>query len=213
VNSPAYRETFLAHARLLIDGGVEAIQMDDPGINVAAVAWGGCHCEHCRVFLNPEDCADLYGFVRANASRLDGYEDAAVAGCGLEEDRYPDGAPARTAEADVFVAVRARPGEPDAPIVIQLVDWRETPGPFRLALRTAAFFGARPVQAALQIPPAYDREAHAQAAAGGDYSALTKPMAVSTTVNGSFTELAIPALNPWAIVVVQPRESSSGELR
>jgi len=48
VNSPHYRETYLEAGKTLIDGGVDAIQMDDPGINYTAVRWGACHCEHCK---------------------------------------------------------------------------------------------------------------------------------------------------------------------
>lgn len=337
VNSPAYRESFLTHAKLLIDGGVDAIQMDDPDINVAAVGWGGCFCEHCRqkaqeqgrnlnqradmlalqtesvkefyafvrkeidqyakrrvpwssnnydgrtgfpydlfdfgiaelphqsatpdkiygkyatgarngwqqiftfvsdniplsrrviamayacgghiivpydvyfgnkprLFFNPEDCADLYGFVRANAALLDGYEDATVVGIGLKDTRWPEGVPVRMGEQDVFVAVRACPGKPDSPVVIHLVDWRDAPEPFVLSLRTEAFFGDRLIRAALHVPPAYDRTAHAEAAERGDHSALTKAFDAKTTVNGCLTELSVPALSPWAIVVLQPKE-------
>ena len=39
VNSPQYRESFLAHAKLLIDGGADAIHMDDPVINLGAVSY------------------------------------------------------------------------------------------------------------------------------------------------------------------------------
>jgi hypothetical protein len=337
VNSPAYREILFRHAKLLIDGGVDAIQMDDPDINVAAVRWGGCFCEHCRqkaqeqgrnlnqpadmlalqtesveafypvirkdidqyakrrvpwssnnydgktgfpydlfdfgiaelphesatpekiytkfataarngwqqiftlksdnvpltrrviatayacgghlivpydvyfgnkprIFFKPEDCADLYGFVRANAAGLDGYEDAAVVGSGLKDTRWLEGVPARVDEQDVFVAVRACPGKPDAPVVIHLVDWRDAPKPFVLSLRTEAFFSGRPIGASLLIPSAYDREAHAEAAERGNHSALTKACDAKTTVNGSLAKLSVPALNPWAIVVLQPKK-------
>jgi len=47
-NSPDYRRTFIEHARRCIDAGTDGFQVDDPGLNVAAIAWGGCYCEHCR---------------------------------------------------------------------------------------------------------------------------------------------------------------------
>lgn len=338
VNSPDYRETFLAHAKLLIDGGANAIQMDDPDSNVAAVAWGGCYCRHCldkakkqgrrldqradmlalqtdsvkdfyafmrreidqyanrrvpwssnnydgrtgfpydlfdfgiaelppqsatpdrmyskfaaaarsgrqqiftlksdsvpvtrqviatayscgghlivpydvyfdnkpRIFFNPKDCADLYGFIRANTARLDGYEDAAVAGFGLKDSRWPSGVPAWTDEQMIFVSVRARPDERDSPVVIiHLVDWRDTPRPFVLKMRTGAFFGDRPIVPVIHIPPAYNDEAHAEASERNDYIALTKAVEVKTTVNQSVTEISVPALCPWGMVVLQPKE-------
>ena len=44
-----------------------------------------CSCLPADVATSgkPEEYADLYGFVRANAEYLDGYEEAAVAGPGL----------------------------------------------------------------------------------------------------------------------------------
>jgi hypothetical protein len=51
VNSDAFRAVYLHHAKVAIAGGTDLLQQDDPGFNVAAVAWGGCHCPHCRAGL------------------------------------------------------------------------------------------------------------------------------------------------------------------
>jgi hypothetical protein len=48
VNSPAFQDAYRRQARIMIDAGVDSIQMDDPGCNYAAVAWGACWCAHCR---------------------------------------------------------------------------------------------------------------------------------------------------------------------
>jgi hypothetical protein len=47
-NSPEYRATFLAHARLLIDGGADVLHMDDPAMNTQLLKEGACYCPACR---------------------------------------------------------------------------------------------------------------------------------------------------------------------
>lgn len=47
VNSPDWRAFYIAYAKKCLDIGAECLQMDDPPCNFAAVAWGGCFCEHC----------------------------------------------------------------------------------------------------------------------------------------------------------------------
>jgi hypothetical protein len=48
VNSPEYRQTFLDHAMLYINAGVNLLQVDDPVFNDQAAAWGGCYCPYCK---------------------------------------------------------------------------------------------------------------------------------------------------------------------
>ncbi|WP_215241509.1 hypothetical protein [Dyadobacter helix] len=48
VNSDDYRATYLAHTKRLIDAGADFIQVDDPRMNMAAMAWGGCYCSFCK---------------------------------------------------------------------------------------------------------------------------------------------------------------------
>jgi len=47
VNSPDWRASYLATAKKCLDIGADCLQMDDPPCNLAAVAWGGCLCDHC----------------------------------------------------------------------------------------------------------------------------------------------------------------------
>ncbi len=335
VNSPEYRRTYLAHARLLIDGGADSIHMDDPGLNATAVKWGGCHCEYCqeraqdqgvslaqgmkafqeasvrefyayvreeidryagrhvtfssnnydggngfpynlfdygiaelpersgsaevlhrkfseasgegraqiftfvsvdvpltrrviatayacgghvlvpydvyhenhaRIFANPENYADLYGFARANAVHLDGYEDAAVAGEGLKEGRYGKVLPLSLAAKGVYAFVRARPGEPKAPVVIHVVDWRVAPEPFVLKLRTACFFGDQAITGELLIPPPYDKEIHAKAEENDSFALLCEKQEVQVEAEGDYTLITVPSLGPWGMVVLAPEQ-------
>lgn len=333
VNSPDYRETFLTHARLLIDGGADAIQMDDPVLNAGAVQWGGCHCPCCRkkaakegvdlnlhmkdfqtrsvqefydavrpeidryagrrmpwssnnysgwtgfpydlfdfgiaelpenggtpenlhrqfteaarrgrqqiftfvgtevlltrrviatayasgghiivpydvyngshprIFGKPEEYADLYGFVRGSARFLDGYEDAATFGPGLQDVRYGTLPPVRAEVENVCAFVRARPGEPNAPVVVHLVDWREQPQAFSLILNKSAFSRGALLNAKLIVPPTYDRHAHDQAEETGNYAPLASAQPVRADANGDELTIRIPPLNPAGLLVLVP---------
>lgn len=331
VNSPDYRKTYIAHARILIDGGVDAIQMDDPDINAGAVKWGGCYCDHCRrkaeeqgwtlpqdmqsfqtasvtefyafvrteidgyanrripwssnnydgrggfpydlfdygtaelpdrsaqpdelyrrfaaathsgrqqiyafvsadvpltrrviatayacggnimvpydvyngddprIFGKPVEYADLYGFVRAMTSFLDGFEDAAAFGHGIEETRYGSVLPIRVDAEDVYAFVRAQPGKNGGSAVIHLVDWRETPQPFVLALRNDSFIPDQERAVSLYVPSRFDPAAHAKASQTGDYSALMERQAVKTALKAEHTEISVPPLAPWGIILI-----------
>jgi len=46
-NSPEYRDGFVQYAVQAIEAGATALQMDDPRMNMASVAWGACFCPHC----------------------------------------------------------------------------------------------------------------------------------------------------------------------
>ncbi len=160
-----------------------------------------------RYFGTPEQYADLYGFIRATAEYLHGYEDAATVGRGIEDDRWETPpAAVHGGSGEVWAFVRARPGEVAAPVVIHLVDWAAEPKPFTLVLRTASFFGRTPLDAKLLVLPEYDRDSHRQAEECGDCSSLSKTVEVDDRVRGEWTTVQIPALNPWGIVAVLPGE-------
>ncbi len=131
-----------------------------------------------RYFGRPEEYADLYGFVRANARYLDGYEDAAAIGPGIVDERSGARPPViiEDGSGGVYAFVRARPGDAEAPVVIHLVDWgrrksekrnerwmRGEPKSFALKLRTASFFEGAALSVELLIPPNYDKATHEKA--------------------------------------------------
>ena len=336
-NSPEYRQTFLAHAKILIDGGIDAIQMDDPVINYGAVRWGGCYCVYClkkaeaqgkslpadmqafqadsvrefyaavrkeldayakrripwssnnydgnmgfpydlfdygtaelppgsakpdqlyrklwaaaqsgrqqvytfvstdvamtrrviatayacgghiivpydvyngskpRIFGKPKEYADLYGFVRAMASSLDGFEDAAAFGKGIEEARYAARPPVQVDVPDVYAMVRAQPGKAAGAVAIHLVDWRKAPQGFLLTLNNGRFFAGRDFEVKLFVPPPYERAIHAKAAEQGNYTSLATQQKAKTTTNGDLTQITVPALSPWGIVILESKLGS-----
>lgn len=97
------------------------------------------HENHPRIFGKPEDYADLYGFARAMAGYLDGYEDAAVAGQGFADERFAELPSVEIAADSVYAFVRARPHDASAPVVIHMVDWRSRPEPTTIMLLPVRF--------------------------------------------------------------------------
>lgn len=156
-----------------------------------------------RIFIAPEKFADLTGFVRANADILDGYEEAAVGGFDLSEAR-PGKDPLVRLEGGsgkLSAFLRAKPGDFDAPVVIHLVE-KASGAATTLRLPTGRFFGKRTLKVALREPLAYDAERHAQAENSKDYRSLMRETTLDTKVEGAWTVVSVPPLNPWGIVVV-----------
>jgi len=183
-----------------------------------------------RYFGTPQQYADLFGFIRAAARYLDGYEQAAAVGKEIRPEKgdksnlceAPSGplrgkldlspfsgrgaiAAIEGGSGEVLAVVRAKPGEPEAPVVVHLVDWGAEPKPLTLKLRSAGLFGARSVVAELFMPAPYEKRAHETAAQTRDYAALARSVKLPVAVEGDWTVAKIPALGPWGIVVVRPR--------
>ncbi len=336
VNSPQYRRTFLEHAKRMVDYGVDYIHMDDPGVNHAAVEWGGCYCRYCReeaerlqmdletemlafqkgsverfygdirrelntwagrrisfscnnfegkwhwpytlfdfgmaecdhpspryfvhvmrnlqehgraqiftyrseevkrtrqvialsyacgmhllvpydvylrstatgaerYFGRPENYADLYGFIRAVSTYLDGYEDAAIAGSGLSEDRY-DQNPVDILQSRAYYAfTRVRPNEQESAAVIHIVHWGDKTENVTIKLWKDYFYGEQPVRARLLLPRAYDRKLHESAEAQKDYSALVRRLDIKGYDHRDCIEYTLPAIDAWALLIVEPK--------
>ncbi len=157
-----------------------------------------------RHYGKPEEYADLYGFVRAIAKYLEGYEEAAVAGPGLYEDRYGDAPPLRIeAGHDVYAVVRAIPDQPDAPVVVHLVDHSDEPESFTVILDPTRLFGNRPMKLRLLTPSDYEKGAHEAAEASQDFSSLSQCLDLP---GGCLTMVRIPVLEPWGTLVLEPDE-------
>jgi hypothetical protein len=180
-----------------------------------------------RHFGRPADYADLYGFIRANAAYLDGFERAAYAGAWLADGTAGNVLLIEGGSGGVYAVARTRPGDADAPIVIHLVDWggeeefiegrfrdqtgfnqvaykRGAKAPFVLCVRMANCYGDRPFGATLLTPPPYDADAHWSAEESGDYSALSVGRPLAFSVQGEYAQFEVPVLNPYALLVLQP---------
>jgi hypothetical protein len=72
-NAPAYRAAWVAHARAALEAGASHLTMDDPRMNEAAAAWGGCWCPHCRARAEREGVdlsRDMRAFARRSVTRF-----------------------------------------------------------------------------------------------------------------------------------------------
>jgi hypothetical protein len=158
-----------------------------------------------RYFGTPEQYADLFGFIRASAGYLEGYEDAAAIGPGILETRWGLRLPLEIAGSpELYALVRAKPGEPDAPVVIHLIDWRSKPQAAVLKLRPDAFFPGRKLAVSLLVPTSFGAEAHQQAERTKDYAALATRVPLRAIPGETFTEVQVPAVTPWGMLLVQP---------
>ena len=156
-----------------------------------------------RYFGRPEDYADLYGFARANAAYLDGYEDAACLIPQQADDRYEQAPLAvRGGAPNLNLFVRAVPGDAAAPVVIHCVNTEQAPQPFRLGIHPARFFGDRPVTVDLLVPASYERAAHERAEQTQDFAQLSVRKRLAA---GYVTEVDVPAISPWGLIVVAPQ--------
>lgn len=157
-----------------------------------------------RFFGDPKDFADLFAMVHATGDLLDGYEDVAATGMNLHDPRWHAAdipVSLFPAAAPVTAFVRAKPKSPDAALVIHLLDWSGRAQPFRLALRPERMFGGRPFRAVLVTPVPYQQQAHDAAFHSKNYEPLVHRTVLA---EGRVASLALPALRPWGMVVLEP---------
>jgi hypothetical protein len=148
-----------------------------------------------RKFDDPALYADVYGFVhRGGKTCLAGYEEAFALGNGILHPltRHGD-APIRLEDpADsVYAFVRARPGQPDAPVVIHLVNWSKTARPpLAITLDPVRFFPGRGLKLSLLRP-------------GRDPEILS---------DGWQARVELPSPAPWAMLVVEPASPDATDI-
>lgn len=161
-----------------------------------------------RYFGKPADYADLFALVRASASLLDGYEEAAVIGGALDDQRWTTAtAPLHVFGRRVHAFTRALPGQPEAPVVAHLVDWSASPQPCTVSLNPDALFAGRPLRVSLIAPRPYDAAAHARAFETKDYAPLVQETVLA---EGKVTTVEVPALQPWGLLVLRPLPAKAG---
>jgi len=157
-----------------------------------------------RIFIAPQNLGDLTGFVRANGDVLDGYEEAAVGGYDLHDARYGADTPViiEGGSGKLSAFVRARPGDAKAPVAIHLVEKKKGDAT-TLRMPTARFFGRHKFKVTLREPLPYDAALHAKAENDKNYRSLMRETTLTTTTEGAWTLISVPALNPWGILVVK----------
>jgi hypothetical protein len=154
-----------------------------------------------RYYGTVEEYGDLYHFVSANRHYFDEHELLSVSGIDTRarlyswmpnrEMVYDEGNPAVRVwvnEPNVIGYVRRKPGAGHA--VIHLVDWNETPAPFEVTFDPLALVDA----------PAADVR-------------VLQPKAEPIVIKGyQGRTLELPALDPWALLVVTPAATPSADL-
>jgi len=183
------------------------------GMNVM-VPWDVYINSNPRYFGIPEDFADIFGFVRALGQEgyLDGYQDAAVGGYDLNENRYgTDPLGIVSGNSNVSMFARAKPGDADAPVMVHLVEWSGS-GNTTVRLRTDNFFNGASLNIKLWTIKGYNESEHDNAESSGDYSSLKwdRTGDITVTVNGDWTEVNIPDLDPWGVLVVEKGSGGGG---
>ena len=140
-----------------------------------------------RYYGTPEQYGDVYHFVRDNASLFDGYEDAAYVIPGLPDERLGNSAGVHVAEDtdDYCAFVRAVPGNPDAPVICHVVDWRAKPEPVTLQLDRTRLPGAGAPQLELRRPG-------------------KAPEPMPFTMQDDQLVIELPPVAPWGVLVIAP---------
>ena len=165
-----------------------------------------------RLFADPADFADLYGFVRAlgQAGYLNGHEDAAVGGYDLKETRYGSLQPITVSggSGKLRVFARAVPADPKAPLVFHLVESdKPTAAKLKLHQAAASQLGAARLKCELLSPPPYEQAVHDKAASNKEYAALARSTELSAQLEGEHLVFDIPAIKHWAVLVITAQPS------
>ena len=127
-------------------------------------SWMHPPIEERRYFGSPEEYADLFGFIRANSRFLEGYEHAFDYMPEYDDNRFGGVKPVYVSENDrTFAYVRAIPEDSIAPVVIHLVDWKESPEKqaMKIHILPEYFFSGESFGIFLVKPTEYSEKLHA----------------------------------------------------
>ncbi len=163
-----------------------------------------------RFFGDPSDYADVSAFARCLGGHgyLDTYEDAAVGGYDLVEDRYVT-APLSVASGNSQVSLFARaiPGDANAPIVVHLIKWGGK-GRSTIRLRTRSFFNGSPLDVHLWTRKPYVKTDHVNAEQTGNFGMMRwdRTPDITVTRSGEWTDVDTPELYSWGVLIVRDKD-------
>jgi hypothetical protein len=148
-----------------------------------------------RYYPDPALYSDIYDFVnRWGKTYFAGYEEAFVVGNGITHPLAAQGqAPLQIKDpADsVYAFVRAKPGKPNDPVVIHLVNWnKDARANVGVTLDPERFFPGRGLKLSLLRP---DQE----------------PKILS---DGWQAQVEVPAPDPWSILIAEPATSKGPQV-
>jgi hypothetical protein len=163
-----------------------------------------------RYFGTPKQYAPIYGFVRAIAPWLDGYEDAFYANS-QDENRYVEGNSLPISfdnyRRQFHVFARAKPNTVAAPVVVHLLDWHVLMEPFSLKLNERRFFENGIASIELLSPVEYNKTVHEQAEQVGDFSKLAASQIIDFQRDGEILHLKLPKLDlHWGLLILRPKQ-------
>lgn len=158
--------------------------------------------EKPRYFGQPSEYSDIYGFIRANARYLDGFEDAAVMFGQIKDERW-ESPPFIPAPDKVFCMARVNKNDASAPVVVHLIDWTDSPEPFIISIDTSRINPEAKYSFELLVPASYSEVEHNTAQEAGKYDLLSKVIPLEGTSNKGRTEIRIPTLSPWGILLIK----------
>lgn len=164
-----------------------------------------------RHYGKPEDFAALFGFARAIAPWLEGYEDAFYTNT-QDEFRFMNvrKLPVFFGEyrRQIHAFVRAKPGAKVAPIVIHLVDWEVLTEPFDIYLKENAFFKSGIGRVELLVPKEYARAEHELAQRTQRFSDLVETSELVAEKEHKVLKIKVPKIEKsWAVLVVYSKEN------
>jgi hypothetical protein len=136
---------------------------------------------------------------------MNGYEDAAVAGNGFRETRYKNSLPMmfKNDSTGLYAFMRAKPGDPSAPIVIHVVNWSDQNTACKLLLLKSALFDDAIGEIKCYLPVAYNEVIHEQAKATSNYSLLRKEKIPRILNDSDYMTIEVPSLDIWGIIVIE----------
>ncbi len=178
-----------------------------------------------RFFGNPQNFADMFGFIRGIAIYLDNYE--FVWGWGRTPKAiyrdpgtpYSDtwgtsptlNQPVIAVNDGIAVVIRAVPGDNDEPVAIHLIDWNHNDA-FSITLKNEKYFGQSgdDLRLTLLEPLSnYNAADYATTWSNLNYTYYVKSTVLSGSYSGGQTTVAIPKLGPWAVLMVSKGKSTA----
>ncbi|MCC5808046.1 MAG: hypothetical protein JJU00_17090 [Opitutales bacterium] len=180
-----------------------------------------------RYFGDPGDYADLYGFVRGMAPYLEGFEEAAAYGAGIEDVHGWQTHPVRIeGNDDIYAFLRVRPRDAGSPVVIHCVNWSEdlkNHASWDLYIRKDAIAWENSDDSVVLVkkPVGYNEKLHRLADRRAEalrlpeqlrgpeqaeaYSILIDAMPVDPdTAEGGWLRISDLRADPWTVVVIEP---------
>ena len=153
------------------------------------------------------DYADLFGFFKALSEYYDNYEDAAVAGYDMPEElRYGDSKPISITGGNgkVTAMLKAVPDDPDAAVIIHLIDFGN-PQSFKLHVLKKHLFTDSNIKAGLFVPKEYNEAEHNTVEGTKDFSDLAKMLEIDIEY-GDTIVFHVPSLNPNGMILIRKVE-------